>query len=164
MTFRTAIASLVTLFLIGCSDIPEIDQYLTFNVARSASFTVPPTENSSSASVTSSVANDIGDFDKQGVDAHNLRTAKITRVQLTSSTFNFNALSSARVLIGSDTVADSLYLFNGQYLLRARNIDIAQSLQDPSFNASLEYNTQSAITDSATLTVQFTIAITALPR
>jgi hypothetical protein len=164
MTFRAAFASLVTLFLIGCSDIPEIDQYLTFDLSRSAAFTIPQTANNSTGSATASVTNDLADFDKQGVDPQNLRTAKVTRLQLVSENFNFNALSNAHLLIGVDTVADSLYVFNGQYLLRARNIDIAQTLQYPSFNATLEYDTQSAISDSTSLTANLTIAITALPR
>jgi hypothetical protein len=164
MTIRAAFVTLVTLLLVGCSDIPEIDQYFTFNVTRSASYSIPATANNSSGLVTATVINDFSDIEKQGTSTDNLRTAKITRVQLSGEGFNFNSLANARILIGQDTIADSLYSVNGEYLLRARNADALFEMRNGSFPTTLEYSTLSAIADSTKLTANFTITLTALPR
>ena len=164
MTIRTAFATLVTLLFVGCSDIPEIDQYFTFNVTRSATYSIPVTANNSSGSVSATVTNDINDIEKRGTNADNLRSAKITRVQLTGEGFNFNSLASARILIGQDTVADSLHSVNGEYLLQPRSIDVLDEMRSASFPTTLEYQTLSSIADSTHLTATFTITLTALPR
>lgn len=168
MTIRAAFAGLVATFLIvisGCSDIPEVDQYFTFNLARQADFALPPAGVDNQTVVTTSLTNDTIDLAKQGTRTDLLRTAKVTRVQLQSvSSFNFAALSFARLLIGADTVADSLYQLNNEVLLHTTGKDITKDLGAAILPMTLQYAFQSPVTDTAKLTASITIAITALPR
>jgi hypothetical protein len=156
---------LVMFLAAGCSDIPEVDQYFTFNLTRPADFALPPAGVDNQSVVTVSLTNDTTDLAKHGTRSDLLRTAKVTRVQLQSgSSFNFAALSFARLLIGADTVADSLYQLNNEVLLHTTGKDITKDLSAAILPMTLQYAFQSPVTDTAKITATITIAITALPR
>src|SRR2546429_166534 len=118
---------LCLLLVASCSDIPEIDSYFTFDLTHNASFAIDQNTLLNKASITVSLSIDTAkDYTANNTRTDLLRSAKVTRVQLVSSeqSFNFGALSSAVIMIANDTVADGIYVANGEYLLHAIGKDI----------------------------------------
>lgn len=156
-------------FLAGCSNLPTVDQYFTFNGVRTVDFSI---SNSIEPGVAASVTvygriDTVKEYQQNGTAAYLLRTAKVTRIQLVSSdpTFNLSNLTYATLLIGADTIADSLYQNDaGEFMLTATGRDVTAHVRDTSYAATLNFSLRSAISTPVTVRAYLTFVNTALPQ
>ncbi len=172
MTIKSLRASIILIAIValgGCSNLPTVDQYFTFNVVRSADFSITNAiVPGSAASITASGRIDtVKEYQQNGTSAYLLRTAKVTRIQLVSSdpTFNLSNLTYATLLIGADTIADSLYQNDaGEFMLTATVRDVTAHVRDTSYAATLNFSLRSAISTPVTVRAYLTFVNTALPQ
>ena len=160
---------LFALLMLGsCSDLPEIDSYITFNITRSVDFSL---SNVAQAGIDTAITvagkiDTLKDYSAQGSGAYLLHTSKVTRVYLHASDPNFTLdhLVYARVLIGTDTIAfDSIPQFTpATFIMDGTGIDITNYMRDTSFDATLQFKLSKSLPDSVTITAGITIVHTAL--
>ena len=156
-------------FLAGCSDLPTVDQYFTFNIVRSIDF--PLSNTIAIGKDTSLMAfgtiDTVKDYQQNGTATYLLRSSKITRIQLVPSdpSFNLRNLSNARLLIGPDTVGDSIYVNSqGEFLINTAGRDVTTLVRDTSYTTTLEFSLRNPIVNPVTLTTYMTFVNTALPQ
>ena len=160
--------SFILLMLVACSNLPDIDPYITFNITRSVDF---PLSNVAQAGVDTAIVvtskiDTLKDYKQQGSAAYLLHTSKVTRVYLHASDPNFTLdhLVYARVLIGADTIAfDSIPQFTPDtFIMDVTEVDITNYMRDTSFDATLQFKLSKPPSDPVTITAGITIVHTAL--
>ncbi|MDP4199108.1 MAG: hypothetical protein Q8902_06020 [Bacteroidota bacterium] len=168
-SLQGSILFIIVLAVGGCSDLPTVDQYFTFNVVRTVDFSIPNSimpDKDTGISATGKI-DTTKDYQLNGTAAYLLRSAKITRIQLVPSdpTLSLSNLSYARLVIGMDTVGDSMYVNDkGEYLLNTAGRDVTQHVRDTSYSATLYFSLRNPISSPATITTYLTFVNTALPQ
>ena len=152
--------------LAACSNLPEIDPYITFNIVRSVDF---PLSDTAQAGVDASITvmgtiDTLNDYKSQGSAAYLLHTSRITRLYLHSSDPNFTLdnLVYARVLIGEQVVAMDSNLVSATDTLSTTGVDITSYMRDTSFLATLQFKLSKAPANPVTITAGMTIVHTAI--
>lgn len=155
---------LLVLFSCG-TDYPPIDQYTSFNIGRSVTFSIPSAADTGiDTTLIATGSTDTSQYDKNGTTTALLRTSEVWRVALQSSDPNFtlDQLGTIHLLIGSDTVAfDTMPMGTLDTNLILTKTDITKPMSDTSFTASLECQLSSHPENPVTISCAITVIYTA---
>jgi hypothetical protein len=148
----------------ACSDLPPIDTSISFNIVRNANFVAA---NGVPAGVDTSIIAHISidtnkDYATNKTAAYLLTSSRITRLVLTSNDVSLDNLLFARVLIGADTIADSIESrTSNEIRLHTTGNDITKYMQDTAFDAVLQFRLQNNA-NPGTINASMTVVHTAL--
>jgi len=168
-SLRASILCIALLACANCSSLPTIDQYFTFNIIRATTFPLSNTIVPGTPTTVTAIGkiDTVTDYLQNGTATSLLRTSKITRIQLVPSdpAFSTANLSNTRLLIGPDTVGDSIYLNEqGEFLMNTTGHDVTTLVKDTSYTAQLQFTLQNGISNPVTITTYLTFVNTALPQ
>jgi len=154
----------VLLGLAACSDLPPIDSSISFNIVRNADFV---TASGISLGIDTSIVAHIKidtnkDYATNKTAAYLLSSSRIMRFVLTSNDLLLDNLLFARVLIGTDTVADSIEIrTSSEIRLHATGKDVTKYMQGTAFDAVLQFRLQNNA-NPGTINASMTVVHTAL--